>query len=212
MKNYSLDSEDEKIFILNYRIKRNKIIIYFANGKKRTVEYSIEEEKEILEKMKQQVLESNDFKYKQLNDKYNSSLYSLSCEILYVLNILKFSSLSPKTLNIYTCWFIISMIILLSSIFNNDAKIKDIVKNMNILINQDELNKKIRTNKNLLANVSKKTKKFINSIPEESEIFNLHSADKFSYDDIRTIINNILQQELDDNVKSNILSNNNTTL
>lgn len=55
MKDYTLNKEDERTFILNYEVKDNKIIVNFASGKKYEVPYTEEDEKIILTLMKEQV-------------------------------------------------------------------------------------------------------------------------------------------------------------
>ena len=56
MKDYSLSKEEAMTFILNYNIEGDKIIINLASGNSYEVENTRENEKVILEKMREQVV------------------------------------------------------------------------------------------------------------------------------------------------------------
>ena len=58
MKDYTLNKDEKRTFILSYRIEKDDIIVKFADNKELKYPYTIELEKSILEKMKEQV-----FKY-----------------------------------------------------------------------------------------------------------------------------------------------------
>ena len=58
MKDYSLSKEEAMTFILNYNIEGDKIIINLASGNSYEVENTRENEKVILEKMRDQVIKS----------------------------------------------------------------------------------------------------------------------------------------------------------
>lgn len=58
MKNYSLNGNEARDFILNYEIVDNDINVNYADGESKSIAYSIDEEKAILERMKEQVLNS----------------------------------------------------------------------------------------------------------------------------------------------------------
>ena len=58
MKDYSLNKEEAMTFILNYNIEGDKIIINLASGNSYEVENTSKNEKIILEKMRNQVVEA----------------------------------------------------------------------------------------------------------------------------------------------------------
>lgn len=51
MKNYSLNYDDSKKFILSYKIEIGKIVAKLASGKSYTVPYSEENENKIISRM-----------------------------------------------------------------------------------------------------------------------------------------------------------------
>ena len=58
MKNYSLSKEEAMTFILNYNIEGDKIVINLASGNSYEVENTSKNEKIILEKMRNQVVQA----------------------------------------------------------------------------------------------------------------------------------------------------------
>ena len=61
MKNYSINEYQEKTFILNYNIENEEIIVNLASGSNYKLPYTKENEIMILERMKEQVLNANEF-------------------------------------------------------------------------------------------------------------------------------------------------------
>ena len=88
MKDYSIGKNNSKHFILNYIIIGKQIIVYYANDDVDTFDYSIEKEKEILERMKYQVISSKNF-YKGLNTKFEIFLKLFINEILLFIMFIK---------------------------------------------------------------------------------------------------------------------------
>jgi len=65
MKDYSLNLEDSKTFVLNYTVKDNQITVNLANGENYVIPYTAENEVKLLKRMKTQVLQSDEFMSKQ---------------------------------------------------------------------------------------------------------------------------------------------------
>ena len=64
MNDYTMEKEEQAYFILRYEVDQDKIRIYFASderGEKYEIPYSLENEKKVLTKMKEQVTQSKDY-------------------------------------------------------------------------------------------------------------------------------------------------------
>ncbi len=89
MKNYSLSHENSKTFILNYNIEDNQIIVNLASGEKYIIPYSVDNEKRLLERMKNQVNNSNDYKSKQ-QKKFSKSCDEAIRDFIFLIYVIGF--------------------------------------------------------------------------------------------------------------------------
>ena len=89
MKNYAINKYQEKSFILNYKIIDDKIIINLASSDNYTLPYTKENEIMILERMKDQVLNSDEY-FNRIKKKEKKHLI-ITCIIgfitIHLLNI-----------------------------------------------------------------------------------------------------------------------------
>lgn len=195
MKDYSLDSEDSKTFVLNYIVKDNQIIVHFADKKNYVIPYTIENEAKLLNKMKTQVLQSNQF-IEQQEERFSK---------LRAITAMLFGTTLPLVSTFASGISIISGIVVVLSVLcigcnicnmiDIKRNIKDINKNKLLLNNEERLNEKVKKNPNVLANSKGKVKKMVHSTPVDQPVFTLNSIDKIRYEELRQILENIDREE-----------------
>ena len=182
MKDYTFNSEDKKNFILNYVVSSNvvgekNIIVKLASGEKMVVPYSKDNEKKILMKMREQVLNSKSYLDEMDYNKYIS--FGLPFADIF---------LAFGMYGIFGESYILSIpgILFLKNLaigMNSRSKIKDIEK-LKLFLENEELFKKDNMNSNVLSNISKKARDTIDS----KDDITLNDMDKFKYNDVRTMI------------------------
>jgi len=199
MKDYSLNLEERKDFILGYDVTEEGIInIKFANGDILPVPYNSENEKIVLDKMERQI--SNPKVIEKKFEEKNHKLFSVSgaCICSAVFMFLLFISKGPN----------LQMPIIMSSIMvgtslipgvlaiKNNSKLKDLRKNIKFMNEMKEkLNQAVRSDDNTLVNVSKKTKDVIAGFPEERDIFDINSFNYVPFKDLEQIMENVARNE-----------------
>lgn len=196
MKDYSMNLEDKKRFILGYRVDGDTIIIKFAIGDDWKIPYNEKNEKILLNKMKKQLESSDEFISKKNSDINANEFWgfvSLCMSILFFLPCINSDALiSAKICSL--CLGLPSLS--LSTIcFANVLKIKSVIsdfkRNKYFSNVEKKLNKEIRENQNMLCNVSNKTKKMIENTPEDKDVFNINSFNYVPYKDLEQIMSNI---------------------
>jgi len=211
MKNYLLNPIEKERFILNYKIKDNKIIVNFAkkscrNKHSYVIPYTIENEKKLLQKMKDQMLDAEYFfgvKMKRCREIIDIvSDYSLMGILVFgLINVICFENLF---LFCVTCipTAISSLFFAYSTYWKIDKKIKlnDFKKNQFFLENERMFKLKSKFNKNVLcgirSNVDEKT---------NQEELNLNSIHKIKYKELKKLLENIkFEKDLDFEYKNNI--------
>ncbi len=198
MKNYSLNFKDSQTFILNYSVKDNQLIVHLASGDDWFIPYTLENEKNLLERMKYQVLNSKKF-IKKICESYSSCQSGIisngvrvgACVFLVIVgNVIIDLLFEPLALIFGSC--IIEDVC--KMIYWRSYGI-DILKNKMFIDNEELLNKKVRLNSNILFNINEKTKKLISSTPEGEPVFSLNNMDKFKYSELKKILENIKRDE-----------------
>ena len=208
MKDYSLNLEESKKFILNYEIEEatKNLIINLASGEKYPVPYTIENEKKILKKMKEQVLNSDKSRIKiEKNIKHNWKylIFDILMIVFNVFNIKMGCTISPKGSAIFAAMFMIFTIIRTVYMIESKKTIKDINKQQMFLENEELLNEKIMSNSNILLNTNEKTKDIVisnkndmfYSNKKKKKVFNLNNIDKIKYKEIEKMLENIKRDE-----------------
>lgn len=186
MKDYSLNKEEEKRFILNYDIVDDKIIVKLASGEKYTVPYTRENEMEILDKMKAQVLNSR-AAIEHLNSRFSfACLEGLCAAILFLLII---AGGVPFTFMGVACvtLFGLNTIIEIFRAIDSKLKIKDIEKNRMFLENEELLNQGTSLNEEELSNEKNETNK-MDFFVQEKPVLSLNDIDNMSYDELKSLI------------------------
>lgn len=193
MKNYSISSAKSKEFILNYKVVGNQIIINYADGNVKMRDYSIQAEKEILEKMRMQVLMSRSFSA-NLNNKFEIFLKLFLDEVLLFVLF----GIGAINLNLSLTGIIMGSIIFPIVIGYTGYKLRgyqkirnDIKKNLLFINNEDRLNPIIRQKSHVTKRLRDELRKKIccgntNTLP-----FSLNSIDRLSYRELKEIYNSV---------------------
>ena len=198
MKDYSLNYEDSKTFILNYKIEDNQIIVNLASGEEYIIPYSLENEKKLLEQMKEQVIDSDVFKSKQekrFSVAWKWAIWSGAMLVFNAVVLATGSSSLPIVNGICAGWFVFDTTYRVYSMIDSKKKIKDVNKNRMFLNNEELLNEKVKSNQNILSNTNTKTKELVASTPEDAQVFSLNTMDKIKYQELKTILENIKRDE-----------------
>ena len=180
MKDYTLNKEDKRTFILNYEIKDNKIIVNFASGKKYEVPYTEENEKIILTLMEEQVNNSEKFeRVSKKNLKFFKGwlIFSIANIIFDATILLTGSSTAPAVQVICGSWFILSGTLETYALVDIKTKLKDLKKNKLFLNYEDLFKSKEKTDDDVLTE-------------EEivSETITLNDIDKMSYNEVKEMV------------------------
>ena len=198
MKNYSLNYEDSKTFILNYKIEDNQIIVNLASGEEYVIPYSLENEKNLLNRMKEQVLNSVEFECEQkrrFSAAWKWTIFSSAMLALNAVSLATGNSLTPIVSIICSGWFVIDITYNIYRMIDSKKKIEDVNKNRMFLKNKELLNERVKSNQNILSNTNTKTKELVASTPKDEQVFSLNTMDKIKYQELKTILENIKRDE-----------------
>lgn len=213
MKNYSLDRFQAERFILNYKIKGNEIIVNFAKKNKNkkdkyVIPYTIENEKKLLQKMRQQILDSN-HSFNMKVKRYEEIIEAiLPYDLMGILAFGMFSIMGWGNVFAFCCFSIptaLFSLIFFYSIYckiDNNKKLSDIQKNQFFLENEQLFKSKPNTKstKNIILGTKYKLDKRTNQID-----FNLNSIHKLKYKELKLILENIkFEENLNFNYNNNI--------
>lgn len=200
MKDYSLTWRDKVRFVLNYEVKDNKIIINYATGEKKEIPYSREEEDIILDKMKMQVVESDEIT-KEVTSNFKSlvipfGMVGYGSSYIMLSNIINNLSNSQITSNMEGIIPFLAVCLSLSVFPTvNGIKyyklLKDIDKNSLFQDNNFYMNVNMRIEDKYLEGLSEKTKEIIRNTKDGDNIFTFNTIDKMSYRDIKKVLENI---------------------
>ena len=190
MKDYTF--KKVKDFILNYEVIDNKIIINYASGKKYENLYTKELEKDILKKMKEQVI-----KYGvKMEEKKSKKVFNNIINLI-ISFILVFFTLEILNFGIFT-WLVG---ILLWEVtyalpkFIRDSKITDYEKNKFFIDNMELFQNGIKEEMGIYKNLDKESKAVIKNVldnkynQEDDNIkyFNINYIDKITYKSLKNI-------------------------
>lgn len=201
MKDYSLNLEERKDFILRYDVTEDKMIkIIFAKGEPWYVPYNKENEDKILKKMEKQLENAEQYE-KNIKKKFACSLLVFAGCIGAALfpmlqmtggeNFLLYASLSSVSVG--------ASLIPLGYVIKNNSKFKDLQKNIQFLEMKEKLNEVARSDENKLVNilvdVSKKTKDVIEDFPKDRDVFDINSFNYVPFKDLEQIMENVARNE-----------------
>ena len=183
MKNYAMTEEDKKRFILRLKFTDTSIIPCMADGSEEIHENNREELTSLLERMKQQVLDADEY-YKYLKKElFHSKEIFKFCGIALVLVILLcllMHNSSNYKLFAYFEGTLISTISIcyLPSFIKTKRNINDVIKNRLFIENMDSLNDID------LSKVNKKTREAM------TDGLDINKVDKMSRREVESLVNN----------------------
>ena len=180
MKDYSLGKEYKKDFILHYEIINNYMYISKADGKIEIKKYSKEEEIKILEKMKNQVLNSKEFST-TLNQKFETFIkLFLDESLLLTMFIVTILSLGLPIIPTIIGFITFPIVMSLTGLkLGKYTKLRnDLKKNLLFLKNEDNLNPILRKNTELLKEKTNNFSFTLNTINDISykQLIDLYST------------------------------------
>ena len=183
MKDYSLNDDDYKEYILSYKIDDKKIIATLANGELYTLPYTEENEKEIIKKMEVQVRRAKIKPLKNI-DKVLSVINPLLLP-LAIINLIKNGGWFNTTILI---GIIDGTIRYPIRVIKNKLKKKDLRKLNYFLDHKKELNEKVEKIKDIKQGISKRAIKQIKSEHnKEKQPVTINNIDNYSLKDLKTI-------------------------
>jgi len=189
-----MNLEEKKDFILGYDITSDGMIkIKFAKGKAWFVPYNEENEKKLLDKMKNQVKKAKESEEK-LQEKYVVS-FVVFLSMLGFSGIIFIWGLDIQSLFAVSAVFGLGSFIPLINSLKFTYILKDLKKNIRFLEMEEKLNNNVRSEENILVNVSSKTKNAIKDFPEDKPIFNINSFNYVPFSDLEQIIENVKRNE-----------------
>ena len=207
MKDYSMNLEEKKNFVLSYKIvedtidevKDTIIIVKFATGEEWRIPYTEGNEKKILDKMKKQVEENSELVKKQENKRHLNIMTGIGFTFLIISSlILGNNNIGELDSIAYYISGGLSTIGLLNSIcrvIKSNSLIADFNKNKHFVEIEEELNKKVSSNDNVLSKTSNRTRKMVEETLDNEPVFNINSFNYVPYSDIEQIMCNIKRDE-----------------
>ena len=187
MKDYSLNYDDSKKFILSYKIENGKIVAKLASGELYTVPYSEENENKIISRMEEQA------KYAQLKPlKAIDKILAITQPLTLPIAIINFVNNGGWFYGTILAGVAAGAICYPAKVIINSIKKRDIKKLNYFLDNKEELNKSVEKSKNMTLGVSKKAVKEIElQRSENKQPFNINNIDNYSLSDLKALRENI---------------------
>jgi len=198
MKDYELDKKKKGLFILNYEVKGNKIIVNYANGDAVSIPNSLENVDILDRSMKEQVNNSDNF-FKKCEITF--SISSIASILAFIVSLLSIGVLYFNP-NVYALFYQVALCLGMgvtlvsgSAAVINLNKIKDVIKNKEFLEIESTLNAKVKENENMLYNTHKVTKNVVKRSNENRITFTINNIDKVPFSDLEQIVSNIEREE-----------------
>lgn len=187
MKNYSLNYDEAKKFILSYKIDNGKIIAKLASGELYVIPYSEKNEKEVISIMEKQA-KCAKLKPFTLVDNY-LIIYS---SLLLLLSIMCFLDKGGIVYGITLACTVASTIHYSLKTIKNAIKKRDIKKLNYFLEHKEELNESIEKSQNMKLSISKRAFKEIEvQKSENKQPFTINNIDNYSLKDLKKLKENI---------------------
>ena len=198
MKDYSMNLEERKKFILGYKIKNGFMKVKYALRFKDNIQYNEENEKIVLGKMKEQVSKVDEKKFVK-NKKGSISFCFMVGSFSTIASILLFCmKITPGMeilANIFGYICAVGGIVLIPNGFIQLSRLQDYKKNKRFVEIEEKINSNVRKHENMLVNVSSKTKNMVKSTPEDKTVFNINSFNYVPNRDLEQIMENISRDE-----------------
>lgn len=187
MKDYSLNYDDSKKFILSYKIENGKIVAKLASGELYTVPYSEENENKIISRMEKQA------RYAQPKTlKTPEKILAISQPLFLPMAIINFVNNGGWFYGILLAVIAVGAVGYPAKGIINAIKKRDIKKLNYFLDNKEELNESVEKSENMKLGVSKKAVKEIElQRSENKQPFNINNIDNYSLSDLKALRENI---------------------
>ena len=185
MKDYSLNDEERKSFVLNYSKEEGTITANFADGSSYTVPNTENNENKIEGKMIEQVVSSKGKEKKLVNSNTANILLICVVTIASIVGVLSIKNIPTIKAIAFAIGAATTLNMpMLIKLAKNNSILKDIQKNRYFVNNQEVINRGI-TNTNVLANSNTK-----------EEVITINDIDySYSYDELKQIVENTERQE-----------------
>lgn len=185
MKDYSLNDEERKSFVLNYSKEEGTITANFADGSSYTVPNTENNENKIEGKMIEQVVSSKGKEKKLVNSNTANILLICVVTIASIVGVLSIKNIPTIKAIAFAIGAATTLNMpMLIKLAKNNSILKDIQKNRYFVNNQEVINRGI-TNTNVLANSNTK-----------EEVITINDIDySYNYDELKQIVENTERQE-----------------
>lgn len=194
MRDYSLNSEERKQFILYYTVVDSNLIVKLASGEDYVIPYNEVNVQKVLSRMEKQVEN-----IPAIEDACNKKFKSYSKWSLCNIGLLVINGVSLLLWGLIPGLSIPTIAILVYMLASNiasciDAKLtlRDIKKHKYFVENQEEFNNnKVRENNNIFLGVSEKAIERIKQTPAGQPVFDINAIAYYSLTDLQQLIKNI---------------------
>lgn len=185
MKDYSLNDEERKSFVLNYSKEEGTITANFADGSSYTVPNTENNENKIEGKMIEQVVSSKGKEKNLVNSNTANILLICVVTITSIVGVLSIKNIPTIKAIAFAIGAATTLNMpMLIKLAKNNSILKDIQKNRYFVNNQEVINRGI-TNTNVLANSNTK-----------EEIITINDIDyRYNHDELKQIVENTERQE-----------------
>ena len=195
MKDYTCVWTNQYDFILNYSIVDGNLVLNMASGKLKTYPYSIEKEKEILEKMRQQVINCSSFRCNEKEILRESLRWGIldSSSLLVSFYIMVSRSLDFSTTGVFFIALLYCTTKRLLILKNSYENIQDYNKNELYVENEEALKDSIATYYKKRIDTSSR-----NIVqPKEIKSISINSMDKINYRELKDLVDTIINDRND---------------
>ena len=213
MKNYAFTYEDSRMFIKNFSIENDKLVLHLGTGEKYIVDYTEGNVNKVLNMMELQVSrgKKNTTKFKNRKIVFSSLSKLMIIIVIMSSGILAnsifsdsiFANLASLELSSALYGIILPFVGFVTGTvgfikFSKESKtandvVVDIEKNSIFLDIREELDKNLGKNPNLMSNLSKKAKSELTAEP--SKEVSLQSLDNLSLEDLKMLRANLMRDK-----------------
>lgn len=185
MKYYENSTSSKSYFITSYEIDNDSIIVYYADKKTEILKYDKETEKQLLKKMKRQVLQSYNDKKEYRNKMLLYLFWNVNTLYWTFYSINSLMSKKEFEALLLICGI---MQFICFGYFNNRlifsiTSYKDLEKNKLFIDNEELLNKEYNNYINSISNA-----KIKNEIPDNIVKYDINNIDKVKYKNLKKMI------------------------
>ena len=200
MKDYTVNKEEKEKFILNYKIIDGQIIMNLASGKTSAICYTKENEKKVLTKMVNQVLNSDITKINSnLQKKHGQKIYKLYRNTNIVCLVTSAAAVLSFPVSIITSMGLLTI----TAVYRKRQLDKIKQEKKKVLSEKTEIQSDIIKNKTFLENKAKYDK--VMDDIEDKPNLTINDMDKFNKNQIDKIVETINEiYSMEDEVKPKV--------